>query len=42
MNSKAATEKKEIKIGSDLVTIESLKGDKNRFRIWINNALKVT
>ncbi len=28
MNSKAATEKKEIKIGPDLITIEPLKGDK--------------
>lgn len=40
MNIKAATEKKEIKIGPDLLTIEPVKGDKNLFRIWVNNAFK--
>lgn len=37
---KAATEKKDIKIGPDLITIEPVKGDKNLFRININNAFK--
>lgn len=37
---KAATEKIDIKIGADLITIEPVKGDKNLFRININNAFK--
>ncbi|MCX3264920.1 hypothetical protein [Pedobacter agri] len=40
MNIKAATEKKEIKIGPDLITIKPVKGDQNLFRIWTNNAFK--
>lgn len=40
MNVKAATEKIDIKIGADLITIEPVKGDKNLFRININKAFK--
>ncbi|MDQ1139400.1 hypothetical protein [Pedobacter agri] len=40
MNVKAATEKIDLKIGADLITIEPVKGDKNLFRININNAFK--
>jgi len=40
MKSKAATDKKDIKIGPDLITIETVKGDENLFRININNAFK--
>lgn len=37
---KAATEKKELKIGAELITIEPVKGDENLFRIYIDNAFK--
>ena len=37
---KAATEKIDIKIEADLITIEPVKGDKNLFRININKAFK--
>jgi len=40
MNVKAVTEKIDIKIGADLITIEPVKGDRNLFRIYINNAFK--
>ncbi|KLT63887.1 MULTISPECIES: hypothetical protein [Pedobacter] len=40
MNIKAATEKREIKIGSDLISIEPVKGDKTLFRISIHQTFK--
>ncbi|WP_316736300.1 hypothetical protein [Pedobacter aquatilis] len=40
MNNKAATDTKEIKIGSELVSIEPVKGDINLFRINIHQRFK--
>ncbi len=40
MNIKAAAEKKQIKIGSELITIEGVKGDANLLRVVINQVFK--
>ena len=37
---KAATDKKQIKIGADLITVQGVKGDTSLFRITINNGFK--
>ncbi|WP_090501312.1 hypothetical protein [Pedobacter terrae] len=43
MNSlKAVTDKKQIKIGAGLITIQSVKDDKGVFSITTNNGLKDT
>lgn len=40
MNIKVAAEKKQIKIGSELITIEAVKGDANLLRVVINQVFK--
>jgi len=40
MNIKAAAEKKQIKIGSELITIEGVKGDASLLRVVINQVFK--
>jgi len=40
MNIKAAAEKKQIKIGSELITIEGVKGDTSLLRVVINQVFK--
>lgn len=37
MNVKAATGRKQIKIGGDLLTIDGVKGDSKLFRVMTNN-----
>ena len=37
MITKAATERKEIKIGADFIVIDRVKGDKTLFRVVINS-----
>ena len=40
MDIKAATEKRQIKIGSELVVIDGVKGDVSLFRVMINQTFK--
>jgi len=40
MNTKAATEQTQIKIGGDVVTINGVKGDALLYRVMINQAFK--
>lgn len=40
MNIKAATSQQQIKLGSDLITINGVKGDALLFRVMINNTFK--
>ena len=40
VDNKAATEKRQIKIGSELVVIDGIKGDFSLFRVMINQAFK--
>jgi len=37
---KAVTDKNQIKIGADLITVLGLKGDGSLFRVTINNGFK--
>lgn len=39
-NFKAATEKREIKIGNEVIVLDTVKGDSTLFRVMINNAFK--
>lgn len=39
-NFKAATEKKEIKIGNEIIVIDGVKGDKTLYRVVINQVFK--
>lgn len=40
MDIKAATKRKEIKIGSEIVVIDGVKGDASLFRVVINQTFK--
>ena len=40
MNIKAATEQRKIKIGSELITIDGVKGDALLFRVTIDKVFK--
>ena len=40
MDIKAATSRKEIKIGSEVITIDGVKGDDTLYRITINQTFK--
>jgi len=39
-NFKAATEKREIKIGNEVIVLDTVKGDSTLFRVMINNSFK--